>query len=317
MKYICPMCKQQLYVLDKQYLCKNCTREYPVESGIYIFFDADSDPGSFASLEAKAHDDSASISDDYMGMNLYHNVVLHNLIHAEITGLISRESKILEIGSGAGIDIVKLAQSGYSDLHASDVSLKSMQEAKKRAEATKVSRNISFYQIDGSTLPFEDNEFDLIFMVAAMHHLPVTINALNEIKRCCKNGGYIVAFLEPNRLYYKVIRPVSKFIESLLSPFKRHKAIQRSIAEEEGEGFDVQSFRNIASETNLQLVKIKSHWLTTGFVYLLQQFFYRTYGNNPKYLLNKLGKITDWIDKKMVAYETKLCWHYSVYYKKN
>jgi len=312
---LCPRCKHELDNGDQGLTCSSCQDFFPKQDGIISLFNPEADPDSFASLEAKAHDDSAKISNEFMGSDLFHSENLHNLLCQQIAKHLSCDHKILELGSGGGRDIVTLAQLKYNHLSASDVSLHAITQAKLLAEQKGVSDCITFYQLDGSHLPFKDQEFDAIFMVAALHHFQLTIEALKGIKRCCKTGGYIMAFVEPNCLYYRCVRPMAKIVEKIFSPFRRYREITRSIAEEKASGFTIPMFYEFAKEAGLEVVSIQSHWVLTGFIYLIQQFCFRILGKSSASFLNPLAKATCFIDDRLTKNKTSWCWHYSVIYR--
>jgi SAM-dependent methyltransferase len=50
--------------------------------------------------------------------------------------------------------------------------------------------------IDGANLPFDDNFFSSAFAVDAMHHIPESLKAINELLRVTEPGGKIV-LVEP------------------------------------------------------------------------------------------------------------------------
>jgi len=312
---LCPKCRHDLRIQFQSLVCLNCQEIFPDKDGIISLFSPDPDLDSFANLEAKAHDDSAKISNEFMGSDLYYNEKLHAFIYQQFARFLSSEQKILELGSGCGKDIVALAKQHYCNLYASDVSLNSIIQAKQLAEREKVANCISFYHLDGSHLPFEDKEFDAVFMVAALHYFPVADEALKEIKRCCKFGGYIMAFIEPNCFYYLFVRPIAKLIEIVLSPFRRNRKITRSIAEDTATGFSIPIFYELAQKVGLEVVAIQSHWVLTGFVYLLQQFCFRILKMRCRFLLDSIAKVTCFIDDHLIRQKTPFCWHYSVIYR--
>ena len=58
---------------------------------------------------------------------------------------------------------------------------------------------------DGHQLPFQDHSFDVIIADVVFEHLLDPFQAMREIARVCKRGGYIVgyvAFLEPFHMSY-------------------------------------------------------------------------------------------------------------------
>ena len=53
----------------------------------------------------------------------------------------------------------------------------------------------TYVEAEMMTLPFEDNEFDIIYCIATFHHLPdeeSRIQSLEEMKRVLKPGGHII-----------------------------------------------------------------------------------------------------------------------------
>jgi ubiquinone/menaquinone biosynthesis C-methylase UbiE len=53
----------------------------------------------------------------------------------------------------------------------------------------------SFYQDSATQLPFNDNEFDAIWTIYTLEHIPGFEKALTEIRRFIKPGGLL--FLAP------------------------------------------------------------------------------------------------------------------------
>lgn len=312
---LCKKCKQELRRDSQGFSCDHCKASYPIVDGVISLFDPHAEPESFASLEALTHDEEAPIAEEFMGLYTYYNRHTHSYIYQQMAKWVSKDKKILEIGSGVGQDIVALAQQQYNQLHASDVSLKSIIKARHLAQEKGVTNYISFYHFDGSYLPFKDQEFDVVFMVAALHHFPVTADILREMKRCCKRGGFLMCFIEPNSLYYSFFRPLAKAFETALSYWRRPKDQKRSIAEETAQGFTISTFYELARQAELEVVTIKSHWVFTGFVYLLQQFCFRIMGIIPYYLLNRISRLTCLIDDRVTSCPTSFCWHYSVIYR--
>lgn len=313
---LCPKCRDDLEKRSDEYICNRCGATFPILEGVISLFDYNMDPNCFSGQEAMAHDESAAFSEEFMGLGLYYNQKLHTSIHDQISKFLSPGQNVLELGSGVGRDIVAIAGRHFSNLHASDVSLKSIQQAKKWAERNKLDQQINFYHFDGShSLPFKEKEFDAVIMVAALHHFNLVVDALKEIKRCCKPGGYIMAFIEPNCSYYRFIRPIAKAIETCLSPLRHTPHMKRSIAEETADGFSIPLIYDLATKTGLEVVTVQSHWILTGLIYLLQQCFFRIQGKNHPTLLNALSKMTCRIDDWLTRRATLFCWHYSFIFR--
>jgi SAM-dependent methyltransferase len=81
--------------------------------------------------------------------------------------------KVLEIGCGLGADTINFARAG-AIVTAVDLSEKSLELAKKRAEIFNLSDRITFYQANveelDSVVPIE--HYDLIYSFGVLHHTP-------------------------------------------------------------------------------------------------------------------------------------------------
>ncbi len=114
-------------------------------------------------------------SDDWM-----RSAYLVNYIKT-ILGL-TKEAKILEIGSGVGRNLAVLKFSGYGQLmglELSDTSIITMRDMMP------VLRNISVYRgpAEQSIKYHKTNSFDLVFTVAVLEHIPDSTRFFNQIVR--------------------------------------------------------------------------------------------------------------------------------------
>lgn len=98
---------------------------------------------------------------------------------------ISDKTRILDIGCG----------NGYFSYHFASLSTYTIGLDFSK---TMLSMNPHDNLVQGNayTLPFKDNEFDIVFCSALLHHLDNIDHALEEFKRVSKN--YVI-LLEPNR----------------------------------------------------------------------------------------------------------------------
>lgn len=101
---------------------------------------------------------------------------------------------ILDCGCGTGDSAVFLALMG-ARVCGFDISPKSIEIAKRRAEYNGVTDRTEFRVMAGEQLEYEDESFDIIFGKSVLHHLVLPL-AASEIQRVLKPGGYGV-FLEP------------------------------------------------------------------------------------------------------------------------
>lgn len=100
--------------------------------------------------------------------------------------------KLLDFGSGVGNSIPYFNNFfTASKLTCLDVSSKSLELAEKRFPG-----KADFIAFDGTTIPFSDNEFDLIFSSCVFHHISHSEHdaILKEIFRVLRPGGILVIF---------------------------------------------------------------------------------------------------------------------------
>ena len=106
---------------------------------------------------------------------------------------ISPQSKLLEVGCGAGEYTRRLAAFGCS-IVAIDITPLLVQTARKKVPDPKV----SFLVMDATYPAFPEQQFDIIFGKSVLHHLDFR-NAMQSYRRLLKPGGRLF-FSEPNFL---------------------------------------------------------------------------------------------------------------------
>lgn len=89
---------------------------------------------------------------------------------------------LLDVGCGTGLfsQVFKCRITGI------DPSREMLREMKK-----KVHGNGDYVQGEAEHLPFEDDVFDVVLCVSAIHNFKRPISALGEIKRVCKGRGAV------------------------------------------------------------------------------------------------------------------------------
>jgi len=112
-------------------------------------------------------------------------------IWADIKPLIvytSEGDKVLDLGCGTGrlYQLFQDIQVDYVGIDQNETMIKVAQQANPKAK---------YLVGDMLDLPFEDNEFDVIYCIATFHHLPdekLRLQALAEMKRVLKPGGKVI-----------------------------------------------------------------------------------------------------------------------------
>lgn len=95
---------------------------------------------------------------------------------------------VLELACGSGQVTEQLAPL-VSHWEATDYADKMIEEAKKRVQGT----NLAFCVCDATQLPYPDASFDTVLIANALHVMPQADQALKEIERVLKPGGFLMA----------------------------------------------------------------------------------------------------------------------------
>jgi 2-polyprenyl-3-methyl-5-hydroxy-6-metoxy-1,4-benzoquinol methylase len=103
-----------------------------------------------------------------------------------------QNKRVLEIGCGIGTDTTNFARHG-ARVTAVDLSEKSLEMARKRAEVYGLSGSIRFYHGSGeeltSILPAE--EYDLVYSFGVIHHTPHPERVLEQIRNYVRPGSTV------------------------------------------------------------------------------------------------------------------------------
>lgn len=115
---------------------------------------------------------------------------LHRLLRA--TGLTS--GRALEFGCGVGRWAGLIGRNGLQFV-GTDISESMISQARK------VDPGAEFHLIDGVSLPFPDESFDLVFSVTVIHHNPFDRQdrILAEITRVLRRGGFLIMLEDVSR----------------------------------------------------------------------------------------------------------------------
>ena len=101
---------------------------------------------------------------------------------------VDKSARILDAGAGTGLVGVCLAQGGYKNLVAMDLSLGMLQEAREKNVYN------DFHQMAlGGTLDFQTDEFDAVISVGVFTQGHAPASSFDELVRITKPGG-IIAF---------------------------------------------------------------------------------------------------------------------------
>lgn len=103
---------------------------------------------------------------------------------AETVSYLPRESKILEIGAGTGLNFRHYPPVRFAA--ALELSKEMVRRARHRATVQKIT------QADAEKLPFADGSFDAAFATLVFCSIPDPRKAFEELRRVVRRGGRIV-----------------------------------------------------------------------------------------------------------------------------
>jgi ubiquinone/menaquinone biosynthesis C-methylase UbiE len=103
----------------------------------------------------------------------------------KIRTLLTRQSKVLEIGAGTGLFTKVIASTG-AEVIASDIAGNALKLLKRNLDGYS---NIDTLEIDMESLPFEDSSLDAVVSAGSLSYGD-NLKVLGEIYRVLKVGGY-------------------------------------------------------------------------------------------------------------------------------
>lgn len=101
-------------------------------------------------------------------------------------------SHVLEVGAGSGFysaEVARAVPGGRLELL--DLQPEMLGKARRKLEAEGLSGNVGYTAANAGVLPFEDESFDLIFLVAVLGEIRDRADFLAEARRVLKAGGVL------------------------------------------------------------------------------------------------------------------------------
>lgn len=112
-----------------------------------------------------------------------------NEIETDLVRELGSNKKTLEIGCGTGIilhEVDKCAKQAWGI----DLSIGMLKRAKEK--------ELNVKQASATKLPFKDKEFDVIYSLKVLAHIPEITEVISEVKRVVKDDGYaLLEFYNP------------------------------------------------------------------------------------------------------------------------
>lgn len=104
-----------------------------------------------------------------------------------------RGEKVLEVGVGIGTDLIQYAKNG-AKVYGVDLGQDQVDFTKLNFEANNLNYQ-DLKQGSAEDLPFDSNEFDLVYSFGVLHHTPDTNAAIDEVYRVLKTDGQAIIML--------------------------------------------------------------------------------------------------------------------------
>jgi ubiquinone/menaquinone biosynthesis C-methylase UbiE len=115
--------------------------------------------------------------------------------------------RLLEVGSGIGVDSVQLARCGF-DVTAVDLTQSAVEIARQFAGRRGVAIDFRLGNAEG--LDFPDESFDAVYSFGVLHHTPDIERAVAEVRRVLRPGGtaYVMLYHRDSlvNLVHKALR---------------------------------------------------------------------------------------------------------------
>jgi len=116
----------------------------------------------------------------------------HRYFYSLLTNI--KGKRVLDCCCGYGFSSVKCAKRG-ANVNSIDISPRMIELSKKNARLNNVQDLVDFKVMSVQQMEFEDNTFDFVIGMGALHHLNLEL-AGSEISRVLKKGGKAI-FIEP------------------------------------------------------------------------------------------------------------------------
>lgn len=126
--------------------------------------------------------------DKYWGAVAYQKKFAHPLLMDELDKHVDPESRILDYGCGFGRSVQELHTRGFANLFGVDYSSGMIGRARKENPFARYVRN------SGSDIPFSDNSFDAVLLLAVLTCIPDSneqSRLFSEMYRVLKDGGIL------------------------------------------------------------------------------------------------------------------------------
>lgn len=116
------------------------------------------------------------------------------------------EARVLEVGCGAGLAAVALAENGYA-VEAVDTVRDMLLTTRARAARAAVADRISVIQASADHLPYSENQFSLVLAIGVLPWLACIRKAMMEFIRVTRPGGFLIVNIDNTWRLHELLDP--------------------------------------------------------------------------------------------------------------
>jgi SAM-dependent methyltransferase len=213
----------------------------------------------------------------FADLDEYHFDKLHHLLRL-VPFEASRGRRVLDVGCGAGVDLVRFARAG-AIVTGVDLAPAAIELARKHVEQQGVTADLRV--ADGEALPFGDDTFDLVFAHGVVQYAADGRKVVAECRRVLKSGGEAI-FQVYNRISW--LNALSKLMKVGLEHEDAPELRKYSIGEFRAL---LTGFRDVRIEPERFPVRSRLHggWKGT----LFNTVFVGTFNALPRPLVRRFG----------------------------
>lgn len=195
-----------------------------------------------------------------------------------------KEGKLfLEIGGGDGRFALSLMKQGFKVVE-TDIAPGSVAKARYFAAKSGVAEENYFMALDAENLPFKNEIFDGVFMVASLHHMPDYKKVLAEIYRVSKKDACVLILREPAAWFHYIFWPIIITFRGLIR--RRNVGEAKSLADDITMGFSGRKLKKIFRGAGFSEIKITPvdylRKCNTYFCYIRNRLLKVNYPENEK-----------------------------------
>jgi len=270
---ICPDCHNPLLKDSHALSCSGCRARFRTIQGIPLL--SGKGLSKFKSIERDFFEKEFNVKAQYSFVESDWDKNTFGLLDfMKFFDEFPKNARILEIGAGNGQYSLILNKKGFRNTTVTDISVSGLAAAMNYSEKRIKNTSGNFFVCDAENLPFADGSFDIVFLTAALHHLPDPAKGIAEMKRCVRKGGFVIVAVEPNSWFYYIVRPIAKLLRIRRINSSRDSF---SIGDEETKGFSMRALKAYFRSCGLTVKNTQRVWYLTGIMYYLPDFMKRLF----------------------------------------